>query len=78
MKAAVEPFRSALTPEEQARNVKGDDRLYIREGHRGYGLLRSLYVEDFDKSTQIEMDGQLFEGMRGKVLLSDDCVETDG
>ena len=71
-------MRSLLTPEEIARNVLGDDRLYIREGHRGYGLLRTLYADGFDTEQEIQLDGKLFEGMRGRVLLSKDCVENDG
>ena len=28
-------MREKLTPAEIARNVRGDDRMYVREGHKG-------------------------------------------
>ena len=35
LKAALNPLKDQLTPAEIERNVRGDDRLYIREGHKG-------------------------------------------
>ncbi len=78
MKAALAPLYSKLTPAEIARNVRGDDRLYVREGHPGHNLLKAIYTDGFDHDVEIQLDGKLFEGMRGKVLYSDDCIETDG
>ena len=35
LKSALNPLRQKLTPAEIERNVRGDDRLYIRESHKG-------------------------------------------
>ena len=35
LKAACNPLREKLTAAEIARNVRGDDRMYVREGHKG-------------------------------------------
>jgi 5'-3' exonuclease len=78
LKRSLEPVYPLLSAEERRRNVRGDDRLYIRENHRGYGLLTSVFTPDFDKDTEIQLDGQLFEGMRGRVLYSYDSIEPDG
>jgi hypothetical protein len=61
-----------------ARNVRGDDRLYVREGHSGHVLLSCIYTDGFEKEVEIQIDGKIFEGMRGAVLYSDDCVDKDG
>ncbi len=82
LKAALQKVYPMLTSEEIRRNVRGDDRLYVREGHRGYGLLKGICEEDggaaIDADQEVQMDGKLFEGMRGRVLTSKDCVATDG
>jgi 5'-3' exonuclease len=67
-----------LTDAEVARNIRGDDRLYVREGHPGYNLLRCLYTDGFEQEVEVQVDGKMFQGMRGSVLVSDDCVEKDG
>jgi len=67
-----------LTEDEVRRNNRGDDRLYVREGHRGYNLLQVLYDKDFSKEQDVQLDGKLFQGMGGKVLHSKDNVEQDG
>ena len=78
MKAALEPLYSKLTAAEIARNVRGDDQLYVREGHSGANLLTCIYTDGFEKDVEIQIDGKLFEGRRGVVLYSDDFIEKDG
>ena len=73
--SAVYPL---LTEDEIKRNVLGDDRLYVRQGHRGYGLLRAIYDDDFEHEQEVHLDGSVFEGMSGKVLFSGNCTAVDG
>lgn len=59
----------------EKRNVRGDDRLYIGIGNNGYNYIKELnknHVE-FDKEFETSI-----EGMRGTVLLSEDCVNEGG
>ena len=42
-KAACNPMREKLTAAEIARNVRGDDRMYVREGHKGNKLFNLLF-----------------------------------
>lgn len=44
----------------------------------GYDFLLSTFSEETDEDVEVQLDGQLFEGMRGSVKISKDCVETDG
>lgn len=54
-----------------ARNVRGDDRLYIGPGNSGYELLKGLYENKIGYDAEVEI---CIDGMRGKVLLAHDCV----
>ncbi|KAG8232557.1 hypothetical protein J437_LFUL013043 [Ladona fulva] len=72
---ALEPFYKLLTLEERKRNVRGDDRLYVCEGHESYRYLKGLYENKIGNDTEADI---LSQGMRGKVLLSDDCVPYNG
>ena len=67
-----------LTEAEIARNIRGDDRLYVREGHDGYNLMNCIYTDSFEKDVEIQIDGKIFQGMRGAVLYSEDCIDKDG
>jgi 5'-3' exoribonuclease 2 len=69
LKSALKPMANVLTPEEIRRNVRGDDRLYVRENHNGYNLLKTIYTEHFAEDVEVQMDGKIFEGMRGKVFV---------
>lgn len=55
----------------EIRNVRGDDRLYVGLGNSGYNFMKGLYTNHVrsDAETSICIDG-----MRGTVLLTDDCV----
>lgn len=59
----------------EKRNVRGDDRLYVGMGNDGYNYVKGIYKNrcGFDKEFEISM-----EGMRGTVLLSEDCVIEGG
>ena len=70
LKAALAPLYDKLTKDEIRRNVRGDDRLYIRENHPGYNLLRMIYTDDLGKETEIHLDGEKFS-MRGQVIFSE-------
>ncbi|KAG6799210.1 5'-3' exoribonuclease 2 [Apis mellifera caucasica] len=68
---ALEPYYDCLTEAEKIRNVRGDDRLYVGLGNSGYNFMKGLYTNHVrsDAETSICIDG-----MRGTVLLTDDCV----
>lgn len=76
LKRALESVYPMLTAEEKRRNMRGDDRMYVRENHRGFNLLRAIYTDGFEKDTEIQIDGQLFGGVRGRVLFSTENLET--
>ena len=67
-----------LTKDEIKRNVLGDDRLYVREGYQGYGLLKCIYDDAFEKDQEVQLDGKMFNGMSGRVLHSSECTPVDG
>ena len=75
LKRALQPVYPLLTAEEKRRNMRGDDRLYVRENHKGYNLLRAIYTDGFESDTEIQIDGQLFGGVRGRVLHSTENLE---
>jgi hypothetical protein len=60
------------------RNVRGDDRLYVRQGHSGYEFLQGLYENSFPKDEEQTLDPKDFQGMTGTVLLSEDIVAFKG
>lgn len=72
---ALEPYYDKLTEAEIARNIRGDDRLYIGPQSKVYSLVRALYEDEvsMDQETPISVDG-----MRGKILISNDCVSDGG
>ncbi|GIY73128.1 5'-3' exoribonuclease 2 [Caerostris darwini] len=71
---AVETVYPLLSPEEVKRNVRGKDRLYIRNGHSGYEFLVALYENGSNWKLEIDMNPKLFSGMGGKVILSEDVI----
>ncbi|XP_066597971.1 5'-3' exoribonuclease 2 homolog [Prorops nasuta] len=68
---ALAPYYDCLTEAEKKRNIRGDDRLYVGPANSGYDFISGLYANkvEFNAETEISVDG-----MRGVVLLSDDCV----
>ena len=76
LKRALQSVYPLITAEEKRRNERGDDRMYVRENHKGFNLLRAIYTDDFEKDTEIQIDGQLFGGMRGRILFSTENLET--
>lgn len=55
----------------EKRNVRGDDRLYVSLGNSGYDFLKGLYMNKIDIHFETEIS---IDGMRGSVLIADDCV----
>jgi len=51
------------------------DRLYIQQDNSKYGLLKDLYL---DKTNFENLTSVLIDGMEGKVMLADDCVNIGG
>lgn len=76
LKRALQSVYPLITAEEKRRNERGDDRMYVRENHKGFNLLRAIYTDDFEKDTEIQIDGQLFGGMRGRILFSTENLDT--
>ncbi|XP_023328403.1 5'-3' exoribonuclease 2 homolog [Eurytemora carolleeae] len=75
---ALEPVYPHLTAEEIARNVRGDDRIFLREGHPGHSVLASIWSDDLERDQEVPIPAGLFQGMTGNVLWSRDCVEPQG
>lgn len=59
----------------ERRNVRGDDRLYVGIGNNGYNFIKGLYTNQIDFHKEVEIS---INGMRGSVLLSEDCVSDGG
>jgi len=80
LKEALSTVYSMLTEDEIRRNQRGDDRLYVRQSHKGFNLLNVLYENDgaIAADQEVQLDGRLFEGMRGRVLVSKENVAQDG
>lgn len=72
---ALMPYYDSLTEAEKKRNICGNDRLYIGIGNSNYNFIKGLYTNHmgFDKEIEISING-----MRGTVLLSEDCVIDGG
>ncbi|XP_043272687.1 5'-3' exoribonuclease 2 homolog [Venturia canescens] len=68
---ALEPYYEALTDAEKKRNIRGDDRLYVGLGSSGYNFLKGLYTNKIDMEIETEIS---IDGMRGSVLIAEDCV----
>ncbi|KAL1460610.1 hypothetical protein WDU94_012582 [Cyamophila willieti] len=71
---ALAPYYDKLSAAEKLRNVRGDDRIYIGANNELYDLLRGLYAA---KKKDVETE-VMNEGMRGRVLLSQDNVNQGG
>uniref|UniRef100_A0A8D8TWE9 5'-3' exoribonuclease n=1 Tax=Cacopsylla melanoneura TaxID=428564 RepID=A0A8D8TWE9_9HEMI len=71
---ALAPYYGKLSTEEILRNVRGDDRIYIGSDNEMYSLLKGLYT---GKKKDVETE-VMNQGMRGRVLLSQDNVNQGG
>ncbi len=78
LKSALKPFYDKLTSEEIRRNIRGDDRLYVRETHKGFNLLKTIADGQVGEDVEVQVDAKMFEGMGGRVIKSLNCIETDG
>ncbi|XP_076057715.1 5'-3' exoribonuclease 2 Rat1 [Oratosquilla oratoria] len=78
LKRELKKLECDLTDEEQRRNVRGDDRLYVERSHKAYSQLLDLYRLGMDKDTEVPISGKDFQGVRGTVLLASDCVPPNG
>ncbi|KAK0182305.1 hypothetical protein PV327_000457 [Microctonus hyperodae] len=68
---ALEPYYDALTDAEKKRNMRGDDRLYIGLANSGNDFIKGLYKNSINPDVETEIS---IDGMRGIVLLAEDCV----
>lgn len=53
------------------RNERGDDKLYVGPGNKGYKLLRETYKNEIDPSTEVPI---LVDGVQGTILIAEECV----
>ncbi|XP_012232131.1 5'-3' exoribonuclease 2 homolog isoform X1 [Linepithema humile] len=72
---ALVPYYDSLTEAEKKRNIRGDDRLYVGTENSGYSFVKGLYTNRLGYNKEIEIS---VDGMRGTVLLSEDCVSDGG
>lgn len=42
---AVTPYYKQLTAAEKKRNIRGDDKVYIGIGNKGYTFLKGIYKD---------------------------------
>ena len=71
---ALEKFYPKLTQAEIARNIRGDDRVFVREGYKGFEFAKGVYDDNVDQDTSLNVPAALFDGMSGNVLWSQDSV----
>ena len=69
---ALESFYPKLTEAEVARNIRGDDRLFVREGYKGFGFVKPLFDDNLDQDKELSMPAAMFDGLSGTVLWSHD------
>ena len=55
--------------------MRGDDRLYVGPGNSNYDFIKGLYINNIKSDEEVEIS---IDGMRGSVLLADDCVTEGG
>ena len=55
--------------------MRGDDRLYLGPGNSNYDFIKGLYKNKVKQDEEVEIS---IDGMRGKILLADDCVGEGG
>nr|CAD7419079.1 unnamed protein product [Timema poppensis] len=72
---ALEPYYESLTAAEKRRNVRGDDRLYVCLENSGYSFVKGLYENNLELHCETEI---CIDGMRGTVLIAEDCVRQGG
>lgn len=72
---ALEPYYKDLSPEEIKRNIRGDDRLYISSNHGNYDFLKGLYEQNVSDNEETAI---LMDGMKGTVLLANECIPEYG
>lgn len=72
---ALKPFYGTLTDAERKRNIRGDDRMYVTVGNRGYGTIKGLYDQNIDPEQEASI---VLDGMGGTVLLAEDCIRSGG
>ena len=71
---ALESFYDKLTPAEIARNIRGDDRIFVREGYKGFPFIKTLYDDNLDQDKELDLPASVFDGVSGKALWSQDSV----
>jgi len=74
----LESCYDLLTVDEVKRNIRGDDRMYVCKGHKGYDFLIGLYENEFDPNTETPLEASQFDGVAGNILVSEDRVPEKG
>ncbi|GAB6024456.1 5'-3' exoribonuclease 2 [Chamberlinius hualienensis] len=67
-----------LTDDENRRNVRGDDRIYVHRAHKGFEYLVGFYEGKKNYKTDYQLEPSLFYGLSGTILLAKDVVEPGG
>lgn len=52
--------------------MKGDSRLFVGPGNKGYNFIKKLYSNNTDVNVETSTT---IEGMKGNLLIAEDCVE---
>lgn len=58
------------------RNSHGNDRLYVGVANPSYALIKNLYIEvsNANNKTKDQEVPYACEGLRGTMMVADDCV----
>ena len=52
--------------------------MFIREGHKGFASLRTIWTSNKDHDAIQKLEPGLFAGMSGNAIWSADCTELGG
>ncbi|GBP32333.1 5'-3' exoribonuclease 2 homolog [Eumeta japonica] len=80
---ALAPYYKDLTAAEKQRNVRGNDRLYVEPNNKSYEYIRGLYEARDGAALKSLIESKKpfpynYDGVRGDVMLSADCVPAQG
>lgn len=69
LKQALQAVYDQLSEEEQRRNTKGHDRLFIHSSHPGSEIIGLVCGDDSrDRQQEVSLNPELFEGISGQTL----------
>ncbi len=77
---AIEPLYGKLNEEQQKRNTRGNDRIFVRKSHTLYDSLKSIYEQDGNEKKYrklkhaLDMETSVSGGIAGKIWCDEHVV----